>query len=323
MLNDSINSNALGIGFRSTIHLPGKKVKEQTIQSKADLINITMLKSMANNYLKEILRDPSSDKTKNKIVDRIIDQLRALNQKLPFIEDEQLLEKTLKDLSNTLMKELPIYSDKNEEEYVETFDSIMNEFCEIDTHLEKLEYYVNYKPGFKIDFAYALALNFPTNQFDYSLVPRQSCWLTPSYSFKSQNSVINILGVFRYNWYALDFYKKYIPEKTYFQYNIDYGVGVNVIYKKVSLNFEAVKRTGKSILDKTVDDSGVTTTKSKKNNDFQYVGNFSFQISDKMILSYSIGNKFEPVIESNGTLISSLSLNFGFGGPTMDQVYKK
>ena len=158
------------------------------------------------------------------------------------------------------------------------------------------------------------------NDFNFSVTPQQSVWLTPSYRFRGTASFLEILGVLRYNWYNMNFYQQYFQNKETYEYNFDYGISLNLLFKKISLHFEAVGQYSNTIFDKTTDPSGITTTHSKTQSDFQYIGTFSYQISKKLILSYSFGKQFKPILNYNGTLISLVGLNFGFGGPTSDNL---
>jgi hypothetical protein len=184
-----------------------------------------------------------------------------------------------------------------------------------------MEYLLNNRPGFKIDIAIACALDFPTNDFNFSIAPQQSFWVTPTYRFIGKASFLEILAVLRYNWYNLSFYKQYFPQSETYEHNFDYGFSVNLIFKKFTLHAEAVGRYSKAIYDQTTDPAtGITTTQSKTQTDFQYMGTFSYQINKKLIVSYSLGKQFQPILSYQGTLISSFGLNFGFGGPTSDDL---
>ena len=68
------------------------------------------------------------------------------------------------------------------------------------------------------------------------------------------------------------------------------------------------------------DTHGNKLFRKDQKSDIQYIGSFNYNIADQIVLTYSFGNRFEPVLNPNNTLVSMLSLNFGFGTPTKDYI---
>jgi hypothetical protein len=147
-------------------------------------------------------------------------------------------------------------------------------------------------------------------------LPRQSFWVTPTYNFKDKWSVLKLMAVVRYEWYNSGYYKLYFPDAKIYQNNIDYGLGIAAEFKKFSLNVEMVGRYSNSEIPAGTDAEGNKLYRKDQKSDFQYIGSFSYNLTDQIILSYSIGNRFEPIQNPNNTLVSMLSLNLGFGAPT-------
>jgi hypothetical protein len=86
------------------------------------------------------------------------------------------------------------------------------------------------------------------------------------------------------------------------------------------LQFELVGRSSNSEIPAGVDDDGNELFIKKSDSDIQYVGTFSYLLSDKIALTYSLGKSFDPVLNPDNTLVSLISVNFGFGGATSDDI---
>ena len=80
-----------------------------------------------------------------------------------------------------------------------------------------------------------------------------------------------------------------------------------------SFEAEMTGRYANVILDRQVDDDGITTTRRKTSRDYQYLFNGNYRINERMIVSYNFGKQFDPLVSFQGNLISLLSLNFGIG----------
>lgn len=125
---------------------------------------------------------------------------------------------------------------------------------------------------------------------------------------------MKLIGVTRYEWYDLDYYKKYFPEKDIYENNFDYGLAINTEFKKFNLNFELVGRKSVSELLAGTDANGNQLYRKEEQTDLQYLGTFNYNLTDQMVLSYTLGNRFEPILNLTNSLVSTL--NFGFGTPT-------
>ncbi len=328
VIQDTVKSNALGFGIRTTIYLSGQEYKNEIDQS---LKNVRDVAALASNTLTDAVTILTSKELKNndEFVNFLIDGLKKNDVYLKQFKNQTNAK--LSDLSKYVRKKLPDLpgetplnnTSKEFVAYADTLNAIIDEFFKIsEIHESIIENLIKLRPGFKIDIAFASFLNFPSNDFNFSISPQQSFWITPSYRFKNNLSFIEILGVLRYNWYNLGYYQQYFQKNETFENNLDYGVSLNLNFKKVTFHIEAVGRYSKTILSQSSDSTGIITTKSKSVSDFQCLGTFSYHISKKLCLSYSFGKQFQPMLNYNGTLISSLSLNLGFGGPTTDKIYK-
>lgn len=321
MLGDSLNSNAMGMGLRTSMYFPGRKNIKTAEHFLDSLILSGRIKNIVTAYAAELLWVyPDSIHSKDEFIYLLVKMLKKQNGELEIFKTQEICDKTLAGLSEELRNKLPEYSPQTQEMFLEVLNTVLDAFLNRASRLEKIENFRDFRPGLSIDLAAALALNFPTNRFDYSMVPQNSLWLTLSYRFREGWSFLSVLGVLKYNCYDHNFYEKYFAGQKFFDHNIDYGIGLNFNYRNFSARIEAVGRQSKSIIEQSTSPSGITTTRSTSESDFQYIANISYHISDGMIITYSIGNRFEPVLTYNGTLVNTLSLNFGFGGPKDDDI---
>ncbi len=77
-----------------------------------------------------------------------------------------------------------------------------------------------------------------------------------------------------------------------------------------------VGRNSETEIPAGTDSEGNELFRRDKTSDLQYLGSFNYNLSDQIILSYSLGKSFEPMLNTDNTLISLISLNFGFGTPS-------
>lgn len=188
---------------------------------------------------------------------------------------------------------------------------------------EEFKSYIQLRQGLSIDFVYALFLNFPDNNFKNAEIPRQSVSLTPSYKFSDEIIFLRASAVLRYEWYNLKYFDNYFPDSKMAENNFDYGLEIATEFKKFSLAFEATGRESSSLVKAGMDTSGNTLYIKNNTSDFQYIGTFSYRLTEQIALTYQIGSSFKPVFSAKGTLISLLSLNFGFGTPNVTDITSK
>jgi hypothetical protein len=307
ILNDSVKSNALGLGIRTMIWQGTKTEKDLVLTLYKDIL-YDLKVSVKIYKIADNLK--CSDCDVDKLINHLIDEIEKEQKNIFSIK---LPDKVIK----RLIKELKIYLKeriKSKDHFADSVESVFDEFSKIDKKVKDINLYITDRKGFKLEIASALALDFPTNETDYSVVPKIGLWLTPSYQpFNKQ--WIEFIGVFRYFKYNLGFYEKYFPKQDVYDQSFDYGGKIALKWKKYTLEFEGVGRSSKTILSKETDQNGITITKSKMNSDFQYVLNFNYQISENIILSYNFGKQFEPMLNYKGNLISLLSLNFALNSP--------
>lgn len=314
LLGDSTSSTALGFGYRTTLYFSNrgdrKRIEDmrKTLYAGQRIIALFMAKS------EELIGKYNID-SQRKFIDSISPFLiRKIFEvyELKTIKDaEKLIDKVLLGV-----KSLPEFNKESPDDYLDAFSYLLDEELGSTYIFDTFERYIKERQGFSMDLAYANLLNFPTNNFGFSIVPRQSFWITPSYRFENDWSMLKVMGVIRYEWYNLDYYKKYFEGTTAYTNNVDLGIAICGEFKRISIQFEAVARSSHTEIPSGVDDEGNDLFRKEKSNDFQYLAAFSYNLSSQVVMTYSLGNRFDPLQNPENTLVSLLTLNFGFGTPT-------
>jgi len=205
---------------------------------------------------------------------------------------------------------LPQYDSQKPDDFIDRFYVVVNENLKSEELLNVYKENIKKRNGLSVDVAFATLLNFPTNEFEYSFSPMQSFWITPTYRFKGKLNFLKLMLVYRYELYNLDFYKKFYPNNTLYKQSSNYGFAISTEFNKFSLQFELIKKHSNSEIP-----TGVGTYIKENKSDTQYIGTFSYNLTEQVILSYSLGNQFNPITNPNNTLVSTLSINLGFGAP--------
>lgn len=320
-ISDSLNTNAIGFGFRTLLKrgslfkdgkelIEGIKQRELlanlegalgALSATVDTAGITTEGEFFTKLEGKYFNDPVYQNltAEDKIaVQNILGELKKL--KTAFFD----VDTTEDNLHDFFKEEL----DEKTKRIKVLYNSFKNE-----------------RTGLQVEVAGALALNFPTNETNFSTVPKMGLWLTATINpakdkdgqvksnFRKHTSLVFMA---RYIRNQVDYYQRYFPDSTgYYQNNFD--VGVRFMYEKnrFSIGGEFLGRLSNSLLDVIRNPDGSITTTEKSNTDYKYVFNFSYMLSDNLVLSYSFGKQLDPALTVNGTLISQLGINLGFGGP--------
>lgn len=255
--------------------------------------------------------------------EELLEAIRAkLNVELLRTNDK-LNRDEVASLTNEIILLLPDFKLDDTDPLIDSLYSLIQEKINAGKVLEEFNEYLKERPGLSVDIAYAGMLNFPGNQFEFSYVPKQSLWITPVYRFKNQLNFLKVSLVARYEWYNLHYYKKYFDNVTMYENNFDLGVAATGEWGKFSLSFEGVSRKSNSEIPAGFDAAGNELYRKEQKSDLQYTGTFSYNLSDQVVLSYTLGNRFEPILNPTETLISLLSMSFGLGGPDEKDVRLK
>jgi hypothetical protein len=314
LLGDSTASNSLSFGYRTTFYFGNKTDRDTVGNFIAKLHEDQKIKTNVSVEALDLIMNKGTG-TNAEVLGKIRNTiLQCLTESGKFKNQEEAV-----DLTNSIIEEsasIPPLIISNPQPFIDSLTNIIDRKLKSETTFNKFKDYIGKRYGLSIDVAYAGFLNFPANKFESSYLPRQSFWVTPTYNFKDKRSVLKLMAVVRYEWYNSGYYKLYFPDAKIYQNNIDYGLGIAAEFKKFSLNVEMVGRYSNSEIPAGTDAEGNKLYRKDQKSDFQYIGSFSYNLTDQIILSYSIGNRFEPIQNPNNTLVSMLSLNLGFGAPT-------
>ena len=314
-LQDSTATKSVAFGYRTSLFFGNQQDKDTLTK---------FIKNLSENQ---------------RIGSFLISQLESLNDSL-HTKKEDYLRDVKEPLTNRIYQVLHLKTKEKAQEYVDDiyaetdalpFDSsqIDNFFIAFANLTEKhvggsydeFKTYLKNRQGLLIDFAAALHLNFPENNFNFSEVPKYSIWLTPSYNFSKSLDFLKISAAIRYEKYYLDYFKKYFSNSEVFDNNLDYGISAIGNFKKFGVGIEAMGRTRNSLIEAGIDGDGNTLYRKENGGDFQCIGTFTYQLTEQIVLSYQFGKAFKPVFTiNNGTILSLLTLNFGFGGPDKNDV---
>ncbi|WP_421878877.1 hypothetical protein [Marinoscillum sp.] len=292
LLQDSTATNALALGYRTTLYF-GSKNDKTLIKAY-----IQQIKSVQNSRIiitsqLELLPDTLSESNLKQNIRQIISPSVISHDKIDeFVEQEYQLYKSNQQSFN---------------------DKLIDVLYATDNALfTKFESYIQNRPGLSVDLAFANTINFPTNEFETVYAPRYSLWITPSVQFKDNLDFFKLIGVLRYEWYDEDFYSEYFPDREVFQNNFDYGLSVDFSFDKINFQFEAIGRSGRSEIPVSEDANGNTLYRKDTSSDSQYIGSLSYNINETLVLTYSLGKRFEP-FTTQSNLVSLLGLNLGLG----------
>ena len=318
LLGDSTATNGFAYGYRTTLYFGNKNDRKKINEYKAGLKTNEKIQIKIVSEAEKLI-DRSDIKNNIDFLENIKSVvINAIFEHAGFdnIEDARALTSEIyKEAKN-----LPALDKNNPDTFLDAFYSIIDTKLNAEMVFNNFESYILERQGFFLNFAYAGLINFPTNNFEYSILPHQAFWLTPAYRFKDKWNFFKIMGVIRYTWYDIKYYKKYFPETSVHNNNFDYGLAITNEFKKFSFQIEAVGRISDSEIPEGNDNEGNTIFKDKQKTDFQYIGSFSYNINEQIIITYSLGNRFEPVKNPENTLISLFTLNFGFGSPTREDL---
>lgn len=315
LLGDSTVSNSVGMGYRTTFYIgnAGDRKKVEMFRNRINLAD-EIVTSIGVKIPQVIKLIDSNDKFLEEIKPIIV---AAVKKEMSIIDEDEAQE-----FAKLLLKkysDLPKIND-NKNNFSEKFLAMIDEALEVTILLEGFETYLKGRQGLYIDIAYATFLNFPTNNFGFSYIPRQAFWVTPAYRWKDELRFLKAMIVLRYEWYNTGYYKRYFPKTTVYQNNFDYGLAIALDFDVFTLQFESVGRSSNSEIPAGVDSAGNPLYRKESDSDFQYMGSFSYNLSKQMVLTYSLGNRFEPIQNPNNSLVSLVSMNIGFGAPTKDDI---
>jgi hypothetical protein len=319
LLQDSTATKSIALGYRTSVFFGNKNDKVKVEDYVKNLSQNQRIGSKIIATLEEY-KEKQNFPTKEEYALAIKDLLALrIQSELKSKSNKEIA--TLMDNIYSEIGSLP-FDKENMDSFELAFSNLIEE--KIGSSYEEFKSYITNRQGFLIDFATAIHINFPDNNSNFSEVPKYSLWLSPSYNFSNQLQFLKATATLHYEHFYLDYFKKYFPDSKVFENNFDYGASISGSFKKFSIEFEAAGRNSRTLIKAGQDPQGNLLYRKESSNDTQYIGTFSYRLTEQIALSYQIGSGFKPVFNINGgNLISLLSLNLGFGGPDKGDVTVK
>lgn len=317
-LGDSTMSNALAFGYRTTFYFGNQKDREEVERFTDQLSTDQKVKAKIVSIAEYLITNKEIVNQKEfmaaigaTIVNAVYEsgKIGSLKEAEEFKED--IVAKSIL---------IPPLDTAAPDPFLDSLYSLIDQKLSAEIVFNEFKTYIRERYGFSLDVAFAGVLNFPANKFESSYIARQSFWITPAYRFKDKFRFLKVLGVLRYEWYNADYYNAYFPGIKTYENNLDFGLSVAGEFRKFALSFEMVGRNSHSELPAGTDAEGNELYRKEQNSDFQYIASFSYNLTEQVVLSYSLGNRFEPVLNPDNTLVSLLSLNIGFGSPAKNDI---
>ncbi|MFH5883304.1 hypothetical protein ACG2F4_03250 [Halalkalibaculum sp. DA3122] len=323
-LADSTTTSGLSAGYRTTLYIGNKKDREVIDRFRQQIAKNQKVQARIGAGANQLVFQPEIQ-SRSDFIEAIRPVIADALEDLYMVDSTQLIEAQV----NTILADsstLPTYN-SDVDGFLDAFMNMVDQnLTEADRKLNAQQVFDNFKAyiknrqGFSLDVAYGFFLNFPANNFSSAVAPRHALWVTPSYRFKDDMSRLKLMGVFRFETYNTGYYKEYFPTSEVFEHNFDYGIAVAGDFERFSLQIEAVGRSGNALIPAGRDQQGNQLFRKAGRSDFQAIGTFVYRLNDRLALTYSLGDSFESIVNSENTLVSLLSLNFGFGGPTREDI---
>ncbi len=162
--------------------------------------------------------------------------------------------------------------------------------------------------GFKMDYAFGTAMDYPDSNFQNSVISKFSTWLT--LGFEKENT-LNWLGVIRYNQNINKFFRndsnKIVRDINFGE--LDYGLRFYAdVTSKLTLSFEILQRR-KFFNEEKLTKNNVHLNKKTD----RYVFSANYKVGKNQNLSFSYGKDFDDKITKQGNLVAALNFLIGFG----------
>ena len=322
IVNDSLKSDALGFGLRTTI-ISGRP-NEELAQSyrKTDSLykSLKGLESSVRAIISHYLKRTSEKKELN------LDSLRAVIVNSNSIRKEKEKVKLVHDVFD----QIPNTTSKNNltAVFADLFKSTYSSkrLMEFKSILEKVK---KERYGWRWEIDAAMALNFPTNNFGYSISPKYGVWTNLAYrpfskkkgtSFKVPRN-FEFIGLIRWININDDFITNFnLSDSTRFESGNVFDFGFRSVFElgKLSVELEYIYRSNQNKVFET--ENGQETSETVNDDTFKFIISLNYNLSKNIVLSYSIGKNYEIINSSRGNLINGFSLNFGLGGMKLEDL---
>jgi len=322
VLGDSSKTNGLGFGYRTTFFFPLEEDKK-AVNAFTDSLRLrTTLESNITAEAMGVIYN-GTDTTKAALLQAIQQKVAAVILKLNYVKDQDAADAKVKAINKEAYETLPDLDMSHPEVFLNAYFALIEKHLQLNAVFADFKSYLKIRHGLAVDLAYANFTSFPTNDFEFSYVPKQAFWITPSFRWTDGKRALKALLVYRYEWYQPEYYRNFFPTASVFRNNHDFGAAVTGEFSKCSIQLEVIGRSSNTLTPAATDAEGNTLYSLKQRNDLQYLLTLNYSVTDAITLTYTIGNKFDPLLASQSTLVSMLTLNLGFGSPITEELGTK
>lgn len=313
LLRDSSLTNAVAFGYRVSFKLRDPKKRQRV----SDYLRISRGESDFTSEVKIRLDieeaegvDISSEEKFDEWAKTILSQLLVEKKGGELAVAEEIVTQVLADVKGYLPGE------EASRPYINEINTKLTERVSSGAS-EQIEAYFESPGRSSFDLAYATFVNFPSDDFEKSYFPSQNVWATFRVGFGAMNKETNLLVVFRQQWYDTNYYSKYFGSENIFSSSQDLALAFEHRNNKFNIQFEAAKRFSSKEVPAGMTDSGEQLYVKRSSEDLQYSGSVSYELGPGLVLTYVLGQQFDPLNQLESNIISTLSANFGFGRPEL------
>jgi len=315
-LLDSIRSNAIGFGVRTM--LCGTKKQEN--RYKTLLKNVTSesalntLLSDAADIAAQSIDCPDGSCNWDAFIAALEAELALPPYAATFASQDIDLVKWIQASRSDIEPELA----KSNRRETNKMSDVIGDFTGYATELSVLQNaFAEPKPS--LELAVATALNFPTNETDFSYVSRMGVWVTGLLPLQEKWG-LEAGATARYFWYNDDFNKAFLPNGEGFSKSFDVGAKLNWTRPRFMLDAEFVHRWSQVIFQKNVDpETGEFDFSGRNEEENQLLLTFKYQITNNLLLSYTWGEQLRLQSTIDQNLVSLLTITQSFGGPKLTE----
>ncbi len=303
------NLTQMGIGFKTSI-FRGNKMDVDWDSSRQQLDSMRAILKNRNfavaNYIASAINSDSELKLYS---DKLVAVTIALAQKQDSVRQNPALasdasfmlrQSQLEGERTTYSTYLNMRNENVRQAAVKHFDDSLSVQMGIFKQLAGELKFRRY--GWKLDLAGGIVLNYPNQNFDYSLLTRYGAWLTGGYETKQ---AVNFLGVTRLMLNPNEMYKdKNDSLRTGDNLNFDAGAKIEWTPQGGLSRF---RMAGEGIYRTTLNNSAIDGR-------LRYTINLSYAVDKNTLLNFSVGKNFNSPTQYGGNLIAALNLLVGLGG---------
>jgi len=299
-------NTSLGIGMRTMVWR-GTKLEKEALDARYSALQEDL--KFTTRLLPVVMSITCDNCTREDYVDQFTAEVYVnRNDIFPNSLSENEKLHTIDELKQHLLKNLESRSEDGSS-YRDYIDELAeNEyFSELKSNLLSLQEMIADRKGFKLEVAAAMAIDFPTNESDFSVIPQFSFWATPSYQ-PFDTEWIEFLGILKYQTFHLDYYRSILQQSEYQKNAFDVGLKLVLKGEKLSFELEGVSRRERNFF---TEDNLVFRERTESNS--KYVARLNYRLSDNLVLTYDFGRDFNLAGITDNNLISQFALNYAIG----------